>query len=144
MLSYANVYSLLQYTATEITHSVIRRDSKICLWNGLQKYNSILCVTCLIPSVLGLSCKSITVDSSYKQSLHGKWLWLSWWRGCFQYQRSEVRNQSSAKINLYRIFVYCQLCVEKTKIKIKRGREWPFLKKTISTFWKLVLRRASN
>ena len=40
--------------------------------------------------------------------------------GRFQYQRSEVQIQSSAKIYLNRTFVYCQLCIEKTKITKKR------------------------
>ena len=41
-------------------------------------------------------------------------------RGCFRYQRSAVQIQTSAKIHLYQTFVYCQLCIEKTKIKKKR------------------------
>ena len=66
---------------------------------------------------------------------------------CFWYQRSTAQIQSSAKICLYWTFVYCQLCIEKTKINPimgnflistvlntlhrkdknneKRGREWP-------------------
>ena len=35
-------------------------------------------------------------------------------------QRSAVRIQSLAKIYLYWIFVYCQLCIENTKINKKR------------------------
>ena len=50
--------------------------------------------------------------------------------GRFQYQRSEVQIQSSAKIYLNRTFVYCQLCIEKTKITKKRPG-MAHLKKTI-------------
>ena len=32
------------------------------------------------------------------------------------------------KLYLYCTFVYCQLCIEKTKIKEKRGRVWPIKK----------------
>ena len=60
----------------------------------------------------------------------GKWLWLSWLSSHFWYQRSVIRIQSSTKIYLYRTFVYCQLCIEKTKIKKKRPRLAHFFKKT--------------
>ena len=56
-------------------------------------------------------------------------VWLSWWSCCFQYQRSAVWIQSSAKICLYWTFVYCQLCIEKTKIKKKRQEMVHFAKK---------------
>ena len=59
----------------------------------------------------------------------GKWLWLSWQSGRFQYQRSAVRIQSLAKNYLYQTFVYCQLCIEKTKIKKKRPGMAHFFKK---------------
>ena len=36
------------------------------------------------------------------------------------YQRSPFQIQSSAKIYLFWTFVYCQLCIEKTKMKKKR------------------------
>ena len=44
---------------------------------------------------------------------------------------------------LYWTFVYCQLCIEKTKIK-KRGRVWPILKKNNNLYlfaerWSLLL-----
>ena len=42
--------------------------------------------------------------------------------GCvaqFRYQRFAVRIQSSTKNYLYLTFVYCQLCIKKTKIKKK-------------------------
>ena len=55
----------------------------------------------------------------------GQWLWLSWYSSCFLYQRYAVQIQSSAKIYLYSTFVYCQLCIEKTKIKKKRPG-WPY------------------
>ena len=42
------------------------------------------------------------------------WLWLCWQSGSFQFKRSAVRIQSSAK------FYYKLLTVEKTKIKKKR------------------------
>ena len=47
----------------------------------------------------------------------GQWLWLSWQSGCFQYQRSAVQIQSSAKFIEQ---LYTVNCIEKTKIKIKR------------------------
>ena len=55
-----------------------------------------------------------------KRSPFWQWLWLSWQSGCFQYQRSKVWIQSSAKIYLYGTFVNCQLCFGKMKIKKKR------------------------
>ena len=41
-------------------------------------------------------------------------------------QRSAVQIQSSAKIYLYCTFVYCQLCIEKTKNKEKEAGISPF------------------
>ena len=56
-------------------------------------------------------------------------MWLSWQSGCFQYQWSAVRIQTTA--NFYRPFIiYCQLyCIEKTKIKEKEAGNGPFFKK---------------
>ena len=54
-------------------------------------------------------------------------VWLSWESGRFQYQRSAVRIQSSAKFIEH---LFTVNCIEKTKINKKRGREWPiFLRK---------------
>ena len=44
-------------------------------------------------------------------------MWLSWQSGRFQYQRSAVQIQSSAKFIEQ---LYTVNCIEKTKIKIKR------------------------
>ena len=65
---------------------------------------------------------NIFYKSENKTNIVGnrQWLWLSWKRGCFWYQRYAVQIQSLAKIYLYWTFVYCQLCIEKTKIKKKR------------------------
>ena len=60
---------------------------------------------------------------------NGKWLWLSWLSGCFQYQRSAIQIQSLAKNYLYQTFVYCQLCIEKAKTKEKRPGMVHFFKK---------------
>ena len=46
--------------------------------------------------------------------------WLCGSVGRFRDQRSAVRIRSLAKVYLYWTFVYCQLCIEKTKIKKKR------------------------
>ena len=51
-------------------------------------------------------------------------VWLSWYSSCFRYQRSAVWTQSLAKLYLNWTFVYCQLCIEKIKIKKKRPG-WP-------------------
>ena len=71
-----------------------------------------------------------------KLFLVGQWLCLSWQNGRFRYQRSAVRIQSLAKVYLYRTFVYCQLCIEKTEKKKKRGKEWTIFKK--KTFFGLA------
>ena len=50
---------------------------------------------------------------------HGQWLWLSWYSGCFQHQRSTaVRIKSSA--NFYKEHLLIVSCKKKTKIKKKR------------------------
>ena len=67
----------------------------------------------------------------------GKWLWLSRYNGRFQYQRSGVWLQSSAKIYIEHLFVYLLIidCIEKTKINKKRPRMAHFIfKKTIPTW----------
>ena len=76
--------------------------------------------------------EQIGIFIELKRVIVGKWVWLSWQSGCFQYQRSAGQIQSSANIYLYQTFVYCELCIETTKIK-KRGREQPFLKRVIVT-----------
>ena len=43
----------------------------------------------------------------------------------------EVRGSNQVIGKIYWTFVYCQLCIEKTKIKKKRGREWPIFKKVM-------------
>ena len=59
-------------------------------------------------------------------SIIGQWLWRSWQSSHFRYQRTRVRIQSSATFIEH---LFTVNCVEKTKIKRKRGREWPILKK---------------
>ena len=50
-----------------------------------------------------------------------QWLWLSWYSGCFQHQRSTIRIQLLAKL-LYRInYLYSVNCIENTKIKKKKA-----------------------
>ena len=59
---------------------------------------------------------------------NGQWLWLSWWSGRFQFQRSAVRIQSSAKIYIE----FTVNCIEKTKINKKRpGMAHLFLKNNV-------------
>ena len=41
----------------------------------------------------------------------------------------EVRGSNPVIGKIYWTFVYCQLCIEKTKNKEKRGRKWPIFKK---------------
>ena len=51
---------------------------------------------------------------------------FSWQSGCFRYQRSAVRNQTTP--NYYRTFIYCQLYyIKKTKIKVTEADNLPFL-----------------
>ena len=66
---------------------------------------------------------------SMGESIFSSGQWLCGSVGCFQYQRSAVRIQSSAKIYLYLTFVSCQLCIEKTKIKKIEAGNGPFKKK---------------
>ena len=60
---------------------------------------------------------------------NGQWLWLSWYNGCFRYQRSAVRIQSLA--NFYIKHLLIVNCNEKTKMKKTRPgmahlkNEWP-------------------
>ena len=56
----------------------------------------------------------------------GQCLWLSWQSDCFQFKRSAVRIQSSAKFIL-NLFVNC---IEKTKIKKKKPGKAHFFKKS--------------
>ena len=61
-------------------------------------------------------------------TIYGQWLWLSWYSGRFQFQRSPVQIPSSA-INYIEHFNVN--CIEKAKIK-KKGWEWRvFLKKDL-------------
>ena len=61
------------------------------------------------------------------QGRKGKWLWLSWQSGRFQYQRSAVRLQSLEKFIL-NICLFIISCIEKTKINKKRPGMAHFLK----------------
>ena len=63
----------------------------------------------------GEEAGKVTRLSLYKLK-NGQWLWLSWYNGYFQFQRSAVRIQSSAKIYIKHFIVNC---IEKTKIKKK-------------------------
>ena len=52
-----------------------------------------------------------------------KWLWLSWWSGRLQYQRSAVQIQSP---NIEHLFTVN--CIEKTKINKEEAGNDPFKK----------------
>ena len=62
-----------------------------------------------------------------------QWLWLSLQSSRFRQQRSAVRIQSSANIYI-RHFLFIVSCIEKTKIKRKRGREWPICRPPLRAF----------
>ena len=57
----------------------------------------------------------------------GKWLRLSWQSGCFWHQRSTVWILSLS--NCFKRTLFSVNYIEKTKIKKKRGREWPVFRK---------------
>ena len=50
----------------------------------------------------------------------------------------EVRGSNPVISKIYWTFVYCQLCIEKTKIKKKRGREWPIFKRRLPVLFKSI------
>ena len=60
-------------------------------------------------------------------------MWLSGQSGRFWYQRSAVRIQKSLNF-------YFEHYIEKKKINIKRGREWPIFKTMKDFDWLDLLR----
>ena len=64
--------------------------------------------------------------------------WLCGSVGRFQYHKSAVSIQSSAKNYLYWTFVYCQLWIEKTKINKKRSGMAHFLLQLLPSTYNLL------
>ena len=57
-----------------------------------------------------------------KNELSGQWLWQSWQRGCFRYQRTQAINQSSAYfIDIYLLLTVCR----KDETKEKEAEDGP-------------------
>ena len=63
------------------------------------------------------------VNNKFQQGL---WLWHSWQRVCFRYQRTRVRIQSSATFIEQLLLTVCR---KDLKINEKEAENGPFLKK---------------
>ena len=77
----------------------IEWNYKISLKQGITASCKLICASSQLSSkrTQGLAnCQ----DSKANNMNVGKWLWLSWQSSCFQYQRTAVRLQSSAKFIL--------------------------------------------
>ena len=125
----------LRWTDGKVLMMPFRTNSSKRDWNE-RRFKFAISVTieyCIIGETLFITSSPpfqvLFITMNRNILFKGQWLWLSWQSSCFRYQRFMVRIQSSAKLDLYRTFVYCQLCIEKTKIKNKRPGMTHFLKK---------------